>query len=84
MSKRYAKTLKGREEITSRTVPLPRPARNLLLIIDNTKPALQWATLIQGATETDVDSLFNNGLSRSPSGSRQPSANARRALGIET
>jgi len=62
MSTRYVKTLKGREEITNRVVKLPRPARNLLLIIDNTKPAQQWATLIQGASETDVDSLFNNGL----------------------
>ena len=62
MSTRYAKTTKGREEITNRTVKLPRPARNLLLIIDNTKPAQQWATLIQGATDTDIDSLFNTGL----------------------
>jgi len=62
LSTRYAKTLKGREEIANRMVKLPRPARNLLLIIDNTKPAQQWATLVQGATDTDVDSLFNNGL----------------------
>lgn len=62
MSTRYAKTAKGREEITSPTVKLPRTARNLLLIIDNTKPAHQWASLIQGATDTDIDSLFNAGL----------------------
>lgn len=62
MSTRYAKTPRGREEITNPTVKLPRPARNLLLIIDNTKPAQQWAKLIQGATDSDVDSLFNNGL----------------------
>jgi len=62
MSICYEKTPKGREAITQHTVKLPRPARNLLLVIDNTKPARQWATLIQGATEADIDSLQSTGL----------------------
>lgn len=62
MSQRYAKTTKGREEITSKSGKLPRTARNLLLIIDGTRPATTWAALIHGSSQADVAYLVEHGL----------------------
>ena len=58
MSPRYAKTEAGRAEIKSSTNKLPRSARNLLLIIDGTRPASDWTQLIHGATEEDLRHLL--------------------------
>lgn len=62
MSARYAKTPRGREEIANRSGKLPRTARNLLLIIDGTRPALQWTALIHGASQADIDCLVAAGM----------------------
>lgn len=62
MSARYAKTARGREEISNRSGKLPRTARNLLLIIDGTRPALQWTALIHGASQADIDCLIAAGM----------------------
>lgn len=62
MNVRYQKTDAGRAEIRSRTVDLPRPARNLLLIIDGTRSGDEWLAMVAGATEQDLQSLLARGL----------------------
>jgi hypothetical protein len=62
MTQRFAKTEAGRAEIKSSTKKLPRSARNLLLIIDGTRPASDWTQLIHGATEEDLKRLLEEGL----------------------
>jgi hypothetical protein len=62
MSARCAKTEAGRTEIKARALPLSRTARNLLLIIDASKPATDWISLVQGATQSDLDGLLAQGL----------------------
>jgi hypothetical protein len=62
MTLRYVKTTKGREEIASRSGKLPRTARNLLLIIDGSRPATTWAALIHGSSPADVAYLVEHGL----------------------
>jgi hypothetical protein len=59
---RFAKTEAGRAEIKSSTKKLPRSARNLLLIIDATRPAADWTQLIHGASEQDLTRLLDAGL----------------------
>jgi RsmE family RNA methyltransferase len=61
---RYQKSDAGRAEIRSRSVDLPRPARNLLLIIDGTRSGDEccsrwWPVLF---TEQDLRSLLARGL----------------------
>jgi hypothetical protein len=58
----HAKTDAGRAEIKARALPLSRPARNLLLIVDPKRPLAEWVTLVQGATEADADHLLAQGL----------------------
>lgn len=62
MSARYAKTVRGRDEISNRSGKLPRTARNLLLIIDGTRPGVQWTALIHGASQADIDCLVGAGM----------------------
>jgi hypothetical protein len=62
MNARCNKTAGGREEIRARALPLSRPARNLLLIIDASKTAGEWLTLVHGATPADLDALAQHGL----------------------
>lgn len=62
MSVRYQKTDAGRTEIRARTVELPRPARNLLLIIDGTRSGDEWLAMVAGATAQDLQSLLARGL----------------------
>jgi hypothetical protein len=62
LSARLAKTDAGRTEIQRKSLPLSRPARNLLLIIDTGRPAQEWITLVQGATPADVLDLLRAGL----------------------
>jgi hypothetical protein len=59
---RFNKTDAGRQEIRDRLYSLTRTARNLLLILDDTKPALEWLTLIQGASADDLQDLMNASL----------------------
>ena len=58
----YQKTEAGRAEIKARALPLSRSARNLLLVIDGSKPARQWLSLVQGVGEADLLYLLEQGL----------------------
>jgi len=58
----YSKTDAGRAEIRARALPLSRAARNLLLVLDASKPGAQWVSLVAGATEADLETLRQHGL----------------------
>ena len=58
----YSKTDAGRAEIRARTLPLSRTARNVLLVLDASKPASEWLRLVTGASEADFETLRQNGL----------------------
>ena len=62
MNSRCSKTEAGRAEIRARALPLSRTARNLLLIIDGSRPANEWIGLVHGATEADLEGLLAQGL----------------------
>jgi len=62
MSQRLAKTGAGRDEIKNSSRKLPRAARNLLLIIDASRPAADWVQLIHGASAADLALLLDQGL----------------------
>jgi hypothetical protein len=52
---------------------LSRSARNLLFIIDDTRPAMQWLTMVHGAGADDLQSLLQAHLVESvPGGRREP------------
>jgi hypothetical protein len=67
----HSKTEAGRAEIRARALPLSRTARNLLLVLDATKPPSAWLSLVAGATEADLDMLRQHGLI-APQGGAQP------------
>ena len=56
------KTDAGRAEIKSRALPLSRSVRNLLLMLDATRSAREWLSMVQGATEADANYLIAHGL----------------------
>lgn len=62
LSARLNKTEAGRAEIRARRLDLPRPARNLLLIVDATRAAGDWLAMVQGAGEADLARLLDEGL----------------------
>ncbi len=62
LNQHFVKTEAGRAEIKVRALPLTRAARNLLLVIDGSKPASAWLTLVAGLTEADLQHLFEQGL----------------------
>jgi hypothetical protein len=62
MNSRCNKTEAGRAEIKARALPLSRHARNLLLIIDGSRPVNEWLGLVHGASEADLDGLVAQGL----------------------
>lgn len=76
----HSKTEAGRAEIRARAVPLSRAARNLLLVLDASKPAGEWLRLVTGATEADLQALRQQGLiaphGGAPGGTPPPSAAA--------
>jgi len=77
----HSKTEAGRAEIRARALPLSRAARNLLLVLDATKPAGEWLRLVTGATEADLEALRQQGLivpqgGWAPSGAVPPPAPA--------
>ncbi len=59
---RYAKTEAGRAEIRLRGLPLSRPARNLLLIIDAGRSAGEWLALVKGCGAGELQALVDGGL----------------------
>ena len=58
----HSKTDAGRAEIRARALPLSRAARNLLLVLDGSKPAGEWLRLVTGATQADLEALREQGL----------------------
>jgi hypothetical protein len=70
----YAKTEAGRAEIRARALPLSRTARNLLLVLDASKPAADWLRLVAGATEADFETLRQQGLIAPQNAAGQPVA----------
>jgi hypothetical protein len=65
-SARHAKTAAGRAELQRKSLPLSRPARNLLVIIDASRPGQDWLALVQGATAADLQALLQAGLVAGP------------------
>ena len=59
---RLARTARGQQEISARQLPLARPARNLLLIIDPGRTTGEWLALVRGCSEDDLYQLLTNGL----------------------
>jgi len=70
----HSKTEAGRAEIRARALPLSRAARNLLLVLDATKPAGEWLRLVAGATEADLEALRQQGLIVPQGGYAPPAA----------
>lgn len=62
MHQHYIKTDEGRDEIRSRARKLARPARNLLLIIDDSRSAQDWVELVHSASDQDFIELLQAGL----------------------
>ena len=86
MNARYSKTEAGRNEIRARALPLPRTARNLLLIIDGSRAASEWLGLVHGAAEADLDGLLAQGLlepAAAPAGASPAPTQARREPSAE-
>lgn len=60
---RFTKTEAGRQEIRARAhTSLSRSARNLLLILDGTRPGAKWLALVHGASPVDLHALLRAGL----------------------
>jgi len=58
-SARFTKTEAGRQEIRARAhTSLSRSARNLLLIIDDTRPGAEWLGMVHGASPVDLHALL--------------------------
>jgi hypothetical protein len=62
MQYRLIKTAAGHAEIQSRSRPLSRSVRNLLLVINDSQPASYWLEKVQGVTEVDLQHLVEEGL----------------------
>ena len=77
-SLRLGRTELGQREITAKAMPLARPARNLLLIIDPKHRAGEWLGLVRGATLDDLQQLLASGLVASvrPAAAGPPAAPA--------
>jgi hypothetical protein len=58
----YSKTEAGRAEIRNRALPLSRPARNLLLIIDASRSGEGWLGVVQGCVGPELAALVEHGL----------------------
>lgn len=59
---RFRKTEAGRAEIRERKQALSRPARNLLVIIDDSRTGDEWLGLVAGATAADLQALADAGF----------------------
>ncbi|MEK8046662.1 hypothetical protein [Ideonella margarita] len=62
MQYRLIKTAAGHAEIQSRSRPLSRSVRNLLLVINDSQPASYWLEKVQGVTDADLQHLLDEGL----------------------
>ena len=78
-SQRYVKTAAGHAEIQSKSLALPRPVRNLLLVINDSQPGAFWLQQIRGLADADLDSLLEAGLIAEAAGPTAPPAAPRPA-----
>lgn len=62
MQYRLIKTAAGHAEIQSRSRPLSRSVRNLLLVINDSQPVSYWLEKVQGVTDADLQHLLDEGL----------------------
>ncbi len=58
----YARTEAGKAEIRAKSVPMTRPARNLLMVIDASCSGDAWIGKVNGSTPADLDVLIGAGL----------------------
>jgi hypothetical protein len=58
----FQRTEAGRAEIRAHQVPLSRPARNLLMVIDGSCGAKDWVQRVTGSSERDLVQLLDAGL----------------------
>jgi hypothetical protein len=83
LAARFARTEAGRAEVQGRSLPLSRPARNLLLTIDASRSGDAWLGLVQGATAADLLALVDAGLvapTAPPAGAALPPVQPRMSL----
>ena len=80
MNGRFARSEAGREEIKNRNRKLSRPARNLLLVMDGSRPASDWIQLVHGATDADMQQLVADGLIEPASADTPMRTNTRASL----
>ena len=62
LNRRFSKTEAGRLEIQARAMPLARSSRNLLLIIDSSRSAVEWIGIVQGCDLATLQALQDAGL----------------------
>ena len=58
----FVKTPAGAAELRVRAHPISRASRDLLFVIDGSRNAAAWATLIHGTTLADIRQLIESGL----------------------
>ena len=54
----YVRTEAGKAEIRARSLQLSRSARNLLMVIDASRPGEQWIAKVLGSTPADLRQLL--------------------------
>ena len=62
MSSRYVRTPAGQVEIQARAHQLSRPVRNLLLVINDSRPIDEWLASVNGVAAADVAMLKDLGF----------------------
>ncbi|GAA0744884.1 hypothetical protein LRH25_07745 [Ideonella azotifigens] len=62
MSIHYVKTPAGLAEIQTKAASLSRPVRNLLLVINDSKPDSYWLQAVNGVSEADLAQLLAAGF----------------------
>jgi hypothetical protein len=55
----FVRTEAGRNEIRAKALPLSRPARNLLLVLDGSCSGAQWVAKVQGSSGADLQQLID-------------------------
>jgi len=55
----FVRTEAGRAEIRAKALPLSRPARNLLLVLDSSCSGAQWVAKVQGSSAADLQQLID-------------------------
>ena len=58
----FVRTEAGRAEIRAKALPLSRPARNLLLVIDASCNGAEWVAKVHGSSDADLQQLIDANL----------------------